>query len=233
MEPPALEFDAEDYAEMAHDKDFYGPPDPEEFFSSSVIGVAPVHGQSHIDRFIKRNVVLMCNLDTRLYLYTLAPFRMEYNPNKFVAATTRKKTPRTASLIFARGKSVNTGGRHQIITLWSMYETMDQFQRAGLDVNMIESRIENNVYSNYIGFPIDLHSLAADSNAFFNISYNPDIFPGAKYIVHDKKVVFTIFMTGNIVVTGVKVRKDMEDIYRDLKPILERHRVTHDPIVLC
>jgi TATA-box binding protein (TBP) (component of TFIID and TFIIIB) len=185
---------------------------------------APPIGTSKQGRFIKQNVVTTCHLNRHINLYDLCFMKVDYNQKKFVAATARKKTPQTTLLIFASGKIVNTGARNQIISLWSTAESIDRLKREGFDVELKNYTIENNVYSINVGFNIDLNSLIRDPQGKYG-NYTPKVFPGVRFRHLDTQIIFTIFNTGNIVVTGVKDTNNMYDLYNKMLPFLKRNSV--------
>lgn len=55
-----------------------------------------------------------------------------------------------------------------------------------------------------MNFPIDLEHIANKYGEF--CSYEPEVFPGLVYRMMDPKIVFLIFVSGKIVLTGAKLR---------------------------
>lgn len=50
--------------------------------------------------------------------------------------------------------------------------------------------------------------------------YEPEIFPGLIFRMEEPKVVFLIFASGKIVLTGAKERKQIYDAYQKILPLL-------------
>eukprot|EP01127_Copromyxa_protea_P015571 TRINITY_DN4494_c0_g1_i1.p1 TRINITY_DN4494_c0_g1~~TRINITY_DN4494_c0_g1_i1.p1 ORF type:complete len:119 (-),score=9.80 TRINITY_DN4494_c0_g1_i1:88-444(-) len=59
------------------------------------------------------------------------------------------------------------------------------------------------------GFPIRLEAMA--SKHFLYSHYAPEIFSGLVYRLMEPKVVLLVFVSGKVIVTGAKSRKDVEE----------------------
>jgi len=73
-----------------------------------------------------------------------------------------------------------------------------------------------------VGFPIRLEGLVYVHSSF--ASYEPEIFPGLIYRLASPRVVFLIFVSGKIVITGAKTERDLTDAFTKLYPVLLEFR---------
>lgn len=58
-------------------------------------------------------------------------------------------------------------------------------------------------------------------------SYEPELFPGLIYRLVSPRVVFLIFVSGKIVITGAKKESDLSNALTKLYPVLVEFRKTH------
>lgn len=73
-----------------------------------------------------------------------------------------------------------------------------------------------------MGFPIRLEGLVYAHSTF--ASYEPELFPGLIYRLVEPRVVFLIFVSGKIVITGAKTEKDLGESLGKLYPVLVEYR---------
>jgi transcription initiation factor TFIID TATA-box-binding protein len=52
-------------------------------------------------------------------------------------------------------------------------------------------------------------------------SYEPEVFPGLIYRMMDPWIVILIFVSGKIVLTGVKTKKEIDLAFEKIFPVLE------------
>jgi transcription initiation factor TFIID TATA-box-binding protein len=76
-----------------------------------------------------------------------------------------------------------------------------------------------------VGFPIRLEGLVYAHSAF--ASYEPELFPGLIYRLVSPRVVFLIFVSGKIVITGAKKETDLSNALTKLYPVLVEFKKTH------
>ena len=69
-----------------------------------------------------------------------------------------------------------------------------------------------------MGFPIRLEGLVYAHSAF--ASYEPELFPGLIYRLLNPRVVFLIFVSGKLVITGGKKESDLSVALTKLFPVL-------------
>ena len=83
-------------------------------------------------------------------------------------------------------------------------------------------KIQNIVGSCDVNFPIDLEHIADKQGDY--CSYEPEVFPGLVYRMHDPKLVLLIFVSGKVVLTGAKRKVDINKAFEKIYPVLEAAR---------
>ncbi len=126
----------------------------------------------------------------------------EYNPRRFAAVVMRLKVPKTTALVFASGKMVCTGAKNEESSKVASRKFARIIQKLGNPVSFTQFKIQNVVGSCDIGFPIDLEHIGQKYSEF--CSYEPEVFPGLIFRMLEPKLVFLIFVSGKIVVTGAR-----------------------------
>lgn len=84
--------------------------------------------------------------------------------------------------------------------------------------------MQNIVGTTDVGFPIRLEGLVYAHSAF--ASYEPELFPGLIYRLVNPRVVFLIFVSGKIVITGAKKESDLSNALTKLYPVLVEFKKT-------
>lgn len=138
------------------------------------------------------------------------PF-VEYNPSKFAAATVRIREPRTTALIFASGKMVCTGAKTEQAARLASRKYVRVLQRFNVPVSFCDFEIQNIVASAYLGRTMRLMELSQQFGPY--VSYEPDLFPGLVFRTTNPKLVFLIFRSGKVVITGAKNRTDIDNTF--------------------
>lgn len=170
-----------------------------------------------------QNVVATFNLGVdKLSLRELAqqkPF-VEYNPHRFAAATLRLREPKTTALAFASGNMVCTGAKDEVTSRWASRRYVRLLQKHGLPVAFTKFKIQNIVASADTDCAIKLKEIAQKHGPY--VSYEPDLFPGLVFRTSD--LVFLIFRSGKIVITGAKCRDQISKTFAILyNHVLKKH----------
>ena len=124
----------------------------------------------------------------------------DFNPPKFAAMTIRIRNPKTTALTFSSGNIVCTGSKNIDESLLACRKYTRLLQNAGIKVSFKDFRIQNIVASVGVKFPLKLTELAESNGPY--VSYEASLFPGAVLRVENPKVVFLLFRSGKIVITG-------------------------------
>lgn len=146
----------------------------------------------------------------------------EYNPQRFAAVIMRIREPKTTALVFRTGKMVVTGAKSLNASKVAARKYVSIINKAGFNAVFSEAhyKVQNMTATVTMGFPIRLEALIY---AYPNIStYEPELFPGLIFRMQDPKVVFLVFVSGKVVVTGVKSEEIIVDsikkLYNQLQP---------------
>ena len=172
---------------------------------------------SEMPNFELQNVVATFNLGVdHLDLRAIAlrkPF-IEYNPQKFAAATLRIREPRTTALAFASGNMVCTGAKTETEARLAGRKYVRILQKHGIPVSFRNFKIQNIVASAEIPHCLKLMELSHTYGPY--VSYEPDLFPGLVFRTTAPKLVFLLFRSGKIVITGARCREEIESTFTSL-----------------
>ena len=175
-------------------------------------------------KFALQNVVATFNIGLeRINLRNLAlerPF-IEYNPYKFAAATMRILSPRTTALAFASGNMVCTGAKTEALSRLASRKYVRLLQKHDVPVSFRDFKIQNIVAAANVGRTIKLNELAEMYGPY--VSYEPDLFPGLVFRTTSPKLVFLIFRSGKVVITGAKKREQIDVTFNKLYQNVIRH----------
>jgi len=168
-----------------------------------------------------QNIASTANLGVRLDLKKIALKcrNTEFNPRRFGAVIMRLREPRATALIFGSGKICVTGVKstHNATLACNKFHYI--IERVGFKPKeYMEFKVQNIVGTADLGFPIRLEGLLYAHSIF--CSYEPELFPGLIYRLASPRVVFLIFVSGKIVITGAKKESDLSLALTKLYPVL-------------
>lgn len=171
-----------------------------------------------------QNIVSTVNLGCKLDLKRIALHarNAEYNPKRFAAVIMRIREPRTTALIFSSGKMVCTGAKSEEKSKLAARKYARVVQKLGFPAKFSDFQIQNMVGSVDVKFPIRLEGLVLTHGQFS--SYEPELFPGLIYRMVKPRIVLLIFVSGKVVLTGAKVRTEIEEAFNNIYPILKGFR---------
>lgn len=135
----------------------------------------------------------------------------DYNPQRFAAMTLRLRDPKTTALAFGSGNMVCTGSKNIDECLLACRKYTRILQNAGVKVCFHQFKIQNIVASVAVPYPLMLFELSEEHGA--NVSYEPELFPGLVLRISKPKVVFLLFRSGKIVITGAKNHKEINTTF--------------------
>ena len=133
---------------------------------------------------------------------------VEYNPERFPGLIMRIEEPKATILIFSTGKMVVTGMRNPNEAEKIVDKVIKNIKKAGIKVSNPKIVIRNFVVSGNLHTRIDLDKAAI---VMEHVMYEPEVFPGLMYRMHDPKTVFLIFSTGSFVCTGTKDKETVKE----------------------
>ena len=126
----------------------------------------------------------------------------------------RIRSPRTTALVFASGNMVCTGAKEEIQARLAGRKYVRILQKHGIPVSFRDFSIQNIVASSEIPHTLKLVELSRSYGPY--VSYEPDLFPGLVFRTTAPKLVFLLFRSGKIVITGAKSRKEIESTFKTL-----------------
>ena len=148
------------------------------------------------------NVVSTFKMSDTLDLLEIAKtlFFLEYNCSKFTAATLRLKHPGTTALSFSSGSVVCTGAKSIEESRRAAGIYVEIFRRAVPTVRLRNFAVQNLVASAKCPFTIDLVGIVRAFSA--RTSFTIELFPGLVFRFDEPKIVFLVFRSGSVVITG-------------------------------
>lgn len=175
-----------------------------------------------------QNMSSTANLGVRLDLKKIALKcrNTEFNPRRFGAVIMRLREPKATALIFASGKICVTGVKSTHNATLAVKKFAYIVERVGFQPKeFMDFKVQNMVGTTDVGFPIRLEGLVYAHSAF--ASYEPELFPGLIYRLVSPRVVFLIFVSGKIVITGAKKESDLSSALAKLYPVLVEFKKIH------
>lgn len=175
-----------------------------------------------------QNIASTANLGVRLDLKKIALKcrNTEFNPRRFGAVIMRLREPRATALIFASGKICVTGVKSTHNATLACKKFHYIVERVGFKPKeYMDFKVQNIVGTADLGFPIRLEGLLYAHSVF--CSYEPELFPGLIYRLVNPRVVFLIFVSGKIVITGAKKEADLSIALTKLYPVLLEFKKVH------
>jgi len=146
--------------------------------------------------------------------------RCELNIKKFPGAVYRMEDPKSAALIFSSGKIVLTGIHDPDDLAVAIHHLLDRLNEAGVDTyDVPQVNVTNIVCSYSLGITLNLVKIMITFIDQGMIEYEPEVFPGLVFRIADPKIVFLLFSSGKVIITG---GKNMEDIQRGLAIFKEK-----------
>lgn len=147
----------------------------------------------------------------------------EFNPRRFAAVIMRLREPRATALIFQSGKICVTGAKSVHNSTLAAQRFAYIIEKVGFKPQpTIDFKVQNVVGTLDVGFPIRLEGLVYAHSTF--ASYEPELFPGLIYRLVSPRVVFLIFVSGKIVITGAKKETDLTEALAKMYPVLVEFR---------
>ncbi len=132
----------------------------------------------------------------------------EYEPEQFPGLVFRLKEPKVTSLMFRNGKIICAGAKRVEDVETAIERIVRELRTIGVDVDgPSEIIVQNIVATASVGANLNLDAVAISLD---NTEYEPEQFPGLVYRMSDPKVVFLLFGSGKMVITGAKSVEDAE-----------------------
>jgi len=168
-----------------------------------------------------QNMSCTANLGVRLDLkrISLKCRNTEFNPRRFAAVIMRLREPRATALIFASGKMCVTGTKSTHNATLATKRFAYIIERVGFKPEEhLNFKVQNIVGTTDVGFPLRLEGLVYAHSMY--ASFEPELFPGLIYRMIKPRVVFLIFVSGKLVITGARTEDDLKQAFTKLYPVL-------------
>ena len=161
---------------------------------------------------------LGCKLNLKLISkkYNIA----EYNPRRFNSLILRTKNPKSICLIFSNGKILCTGTKSSENCKKSILKYSQFLINIGYPIIINNFTVENIVA--YFKFEYDLNIEKINENYKNECKYIPELFSGLIFKKKKSNIIFLIFTSGIIIITGAKSRKEIIDSYEYILYILNK-----------
>jgi transcription initiation factor TFIID TATA-box-binding protein len=195
------------------------------FWACRVIVSPTIYSLVYDPSFSSRFFHPTANLGVRLDLKKIALKcrNTEFNPRRFGAVIMRLREPKATALIFASGKMCITGVKSTANAALATKRFAYIIERVGFKPqDHLDFKVQNMVGTTDVGFPIRLEGLVYAHSTY--ASFEPELFPGLIYRLVSLRVVFLIFVSGKIVITGAKTEQDLRQAFTKLKPVLLQFR---------
>ena len=181
-----------------------------------------------------QNIVSTANLECELNLKAIALLleNAVYNPKRFSGLIMRIKEPKSTALIFNNGKMVVLGAKTEEDSKKASRKFAKTLKSLNFNVIFKNFRIQNIVASCDVKFEIRLNAL----NLYMKVKgkkphYEPEVFPGLIYRYSDNNsnynennnklnLVFLVFSSGKIVITGAKSRDQIYNAFNEFYALL-------------
>jgi transcription initiation factor TFIID TATA-box-binding protein len=159
-----------------------------------------------------------------------------FTKRKFPGAVYHMPDPKCAALIFSSGKLVITGFHRPDDIPVALKNLQNILQAAGI-ICLEEPKVsvKNMVCSYTIGYPLNLVRIVSALMDHERVEYEPEAFPGLVCRIAEPKLVFLLFSSGKIIITG---GMNMDDIRAGLSILMEKlsvvdHRIRNTETVLA
>ena len=130
------------------------------------------------------------------------------------------QNPKSAALIFSSGRIVLTGNVKFDDIAVAVQNLLKIFKKAGIIcMDKPQFAVKNIVCTYNLGFPINLVRITMALMDHERVEYEPEAFPGLVCRIPDPKIVFLLFSSGKIVITGGKT---MDDVKAGLNVLMEK-----------
>lgn len=142
----------------------------------------------------------------------------KYDPHRFNAAIFKVLDPKFTALVFASGKITLCGCRSETILCQASNIMADFFTSIGYECS--PSLVLQNVVAVFT-YPHRLDLIKLHSFSPTNFSLEPELFPGLIYRHPTSSFRVMIFISGKMIITGIKQTSLISNIIHSLMPYLD------------
>ena len=175
------------------------------------------------------NIISSVSLGSNLNIKNIAlKIKNAEYTNNFSKLILKSKNTKATATIFSSGKMVCSGAKTEKQSKSICIKFGKIVNKVGFNVELKNFKIQNIIASYDVKFKICLPKLFNEINTLINISkniynyvkYNSDNFPGLIFYMNDLKVSLLVFEYGKVVISGAKKKEEIEDIFRNVYPLL-------------
>jgi transcription initiation factor TFIID TATA-box-binding protein len=176
------------------------------------------------------NIISSVSLGSNLNIKNIAlKIKNAEYTNNFSKLILKLKDTKAIATIFSSGKMVCSGGKTEKQSKCICAKFGKIVNKIGFKAELKNFKIQNIVASYDVKFRICLPKLFSEINTLINktksldinyVKYNSDNFPGLIFYMNDLKISLLVFEYGKVVISGAKKRKEIEEIFRKVYPLL-------------
>ncbi len=175
------------------------------------------------------NIISSVSLGSNLNIKNIAlKIKNAEYTNNFSKLILKSKNTKAIATIFSSGKMVCSGAKTEKQSKSMCAKFRKIVNKVGLNVELKNFKIQNIIASYDVKFKICLPKLFNEINTLINISkniynyvkYNSDNFPGLIFYMNDLKVSLLVFEYGKVVISGTNKKEEIEEIFRNVYPLL-------------
>jgi transcription initiation factor TFIID TATA-box-binding protein len=151
-----------------------------------------------------------------------------FTKKKFPGAVFHMQNPKSAALIFSSGRVVLTGHHRSEDIPVALQNLLQNLKEAGISCkDNPQIKVTNIVCTYDLGFPLNLVRITTALMDTEQVEYEPEAFPGLVCRISDPKIVFLLFSSGKIVITGATI---IDDVKAGLNILMEKLSVVDNKI---
>ena len=176
------------------------------------------------------NIISTVSLGSNLNIKNIAlKIKNAEYTNNFSKLILKSKDSKATATMFPSGKMVCSGAKTEKESKSLCVKFGKIVNKVGFNAELKNFKIQNIVASYDVKFRICLPKLFNEINTLIKnansleynyVKYNSDTFPGLIFYMNDLKISLLVFEYGKVVISGAKKRKEIEDIFRNVYPLL-------------
>lgn len=122
------------------------------------------------------------------------------------------------TLFYGSGKFLITGVKSEQELNERANNIVSFIRQQGIDNNIKSINIHNRVYTDHMGFTIDLQKLIFELQDY-DADYDPETFHGMHFKDKNSRM-FTLFSSGKFIIVGVKSLDNLEQHVKEFKDLI-------------
>ena len=175
-----------------------------------------------------QSITSILNLDCSLNLKIISQKikSSEINQNNKSSLIIKFKDNNTLITLFSNGKMVCSNAKSEKSAKSNCLKIAKIIKKLGFDIKIKEYKIQNIIANYEINFKLDLNILYKNICDLFkniNCKFDKNVFQGV--IVYINGLNVTIFESGKIVISGAKNENEIENIFKQIFPLINEAKV--------